>query len=360
MVKSLLRTGRNATSVSRRLCTPLPFYANSEFWTFNNDWNIDPTNLVGINPNTLVTHINSAVTKWNAAITCGNPLNEPNNQNVLIDGYDDLAPDGKNEILWGDLGDPLTPVGITAWTSAGQVQEADMLINEGLFIQIQGFPDFTWSNFGDAQLNPAVYDLETAVLQTTGFLYGLGFVDPNDQGNCDGLPVQIGPYAPGSGNRDLQNEDILAINALYQCGGNGFTCFGTPSNDPGVCSGNGVCASQDTCQCDLGFTGDQCQTPPPNGFTCFGIPSDNPTVCSGNGQCTSQDTCQCSSGFQGNECQTPTPQPPTPSPGIGPEIILLIVFIIFAVLCFICYVMCFQQGDNCPPKKKRYKHDIYV
>ena len=50
------------------------------------------------------------------------------------------------------------------------------------------------------------------------------------------------------------------------------------------------------CTCDLGFTGDQCQT---NIDDCVGVD------CSGNGQCVdgvNNFTCQCTAGFSGRQC----------------------------------------------------------
>lgn len=36
---------------------------------------------------------------------------------------------------------------------------------------------------------------------------------------------------------------------------------------------------------------------------CFGIWADNSSVCSGSGSCISPDTCQCNTGYQGTQCQ---------------------------------------------------------
>ena len=68
-------------------------------------------------------------------------------------------------------------------------------------------------------------------------------------------------------------------------------CFGVNCGRNGECSVDGM----DTvhCTCDLGFTGDQCQT---NIDDCIGV------ECSGNGQCVNgvnNFTCQCTAGFSG-------------------------------------------------------------
>jgi hypothetical protein len=80
-----------------------------------------------------------------------------------------------------------------------------------------------------------------------------------------------------------------------------FNCFGKPSTDPTVCSGNGNCTFIDTCTCKSGFTGSQCETAPI--FTCFGKQSNDPKVCSGNGTCVATNICNCINGHTGNQCQ---------------------------------------------------------
>lgn len=39
------------------------------------------------------------------------------------------------------------------------------------------------------------------------------------------------------------------------------TCFGLADTDPLVCSGHGVCVAQDTCVCEVGYSGAGCEVP---------------------------------------------------------------------------------------------------
>ena len=41
----------------------------------------------------------------------------------------------------------------------------------------------------------------------------------------------------------------------------GHTCCGLNPDDPSVCSGNGICVAQDTCQCGYGWIGADCTIP---------------------------------------------------------------------------------------------------
>jgi hypothetical protein len=76
------------------------------------------------------------------------------------------------------------------------------------------------------------------------------------------------------------------------------TCGGIISTDPKVCNNrNGTCVSTDACVCLGGYTGNQCTA-----FSCFGTLSTNPGVCSGNGTCVIANTCACKTGYAGARC----------------------------------------------------------
>lgn len=78
-----------------------------------------------------------------------------------------------------------------------------------------------------------------------------------------------------------------------------ITCYNISSSDSNVCSGNGICSSQDNCTCDVGYYGDQCQN-----WDCNEINKDNPSVCSSHGDCVSPDICVCTGGYTGSDCET--------------------------------------------------------
>jgi len=82
-------------------------------------------------------------------------------------------------------------------------------------------------------------------------------------------------------------------------------CYGISQSDPSVCSGHGNCVDVDDCDCDNGWTGDQCdQQVISCPMQCYGVNFNSPLVCGGYGACTAQDTCVCASGYSGDNCET--------------------------------------------------------
>ncbi len=101
-------------------------------------------------------------------------------------------------------------------------------------------------------------------------------------------PVSVAYTTFGILVGDQLNRGILQ---LYS------NCFGVKVNDPSVCSGKGTCVGQDTCECNDGWSGDDCSVPP-----CFGIRSNETSACSGHGSCIGLDQCQCDDGWLGVDC----------------------------------------------------------
>ena len=76
------------------------------------------------------------------------------------------------------------------------------------------------------------------------------------------------------------------------------TCAGLKPIDPNVCSGVGNCVQNNNCTCPFGYSGNNCQY-----FTCYGINATNQSVCSGNGNCISYNNCSCIFGYLQDQCQ---------------------------------------------------------
>jgi len=78
-------------------------------------------------------------------------------------------------------------------------------------------------------------------------------------------------------------------------------CFGTPSNETGVCSGHGVCDGPNICNCTA-LWGHPVQDPVCSQPLCEGILSKDARVCSRHGQCSDSNVCACDFAFSGSAC----------------------------------------------------------
>ena len=76
-------------------------------------------------------------------------------------------------------------------------------------------------------------------------------------------------------------------------------CSGIQYESMYVCSGHGECISEDNCQCEFGYSGQECS----NSYTCYEILSYDVNVCSGHGQCVAEDVCECNKPHLGDECE---------------------------------------------------------
>lgn len=63
-------------------------------------------------------------------------------------------------------------------------------------------------------------------------------------------------------------------------------------------------------------------------WTCFGILNTNPIVCSSHGVCTEPDTCVCEAGYVGANCESSNP---LPVPVLPPLASVLLVLSLIAV-----------------------------
>jgi hypothetical protein len=80
-----------------------------------------------------------------------------------------------------------------------------------------------------------------------------------------------------------------------------FTCNGLAPGNPDVCSGHGDCNSwalfSSGCDCDSGYSGNDCQN-----WYCNGVLYSSSSACSSNGTCTAPNVCACKTGFTGAYC----------------------------------------------------------
>jgi len=54
---------------------------------------------------------------------------------------------------------------------------------------------------------------------------------------------------------------VFILCAMSTSEAQAYQCYGTPYDDPNVCSGHGICVAENDCDCDSGWTGDDCLEP---------------------------------------------------------------------------------------------------
>ncbi len=90
------------------------------------------------------------------------------------------------------------------------------------------------------------------------------------------------------------------------------TCYGNQDNSASVCSGRGVCISQDVCICPSTYNSTNCATSttptptptPTSNNVCYN--KTGSAACSGHGTCNSNGLCTCSTNYRGLECSETT------------------------------------------------------
>jgi len=79
-------------------------------------------------------------------------------------------------------------------------------------------------------------------------------------------------------------------------------CFGRTGNETDVCSGHGVCAGPNICNCTAQW-GNLVQDPTCSQASCAGVLSKEPNVCLGHGTCGDDHVCTCDFAFSGKTCK---------------------------------------------------------
>lgn len=187
------------------------YLAKSAKWKVVEDYLVDPTNSEGLSPQFVKDTVGGSIAKWEDA-TDGT-VDSVLGINVMggegagtVDGVDEVAPDDKNEVLFGDF-DSAGVIAVTiVWGRFGgplpqrELVEWDMLVDE---------VDFDWS--GEANGVPGKMDLDNIVTHEEGHAFGMG----HPANTCvDETMYAYADYGETK-KRDLNSGDIAGINKLY-------------------------------------------------------------------------------------------------------------------------------------------------
>jgi hypothetical protein len=183
-------------------------------WRVVENYMLDPTNGSGISEIDLTQWTNNSLVTWNAA--AGTSI-FGNMVSGLVDGADEVSPDGKNEIMFGTLSDSNTIAVAITWGIFGgpprnrELIEFDIVFNDSFL-------------FGDACVgstnscpsetlvgNTSVMDYMSVAVHEAGHAAGLGHA-PETCPEDTMYPYTSNGVTKG---RTLNSGDIAGIKELY-------------------------------------------------------------------------------------------------------------------------------------------------
>ncbi len=195
-------------------CNPISQGAR---WKTTENFAIDPTNSHMLSTQFVFNAIELSMGVWDNKIAFGifgNRLDAS-----IVDGADSVAPDGKNEILFGTLAQNNVIAVTFLWGVFGgpianrELLEADIVFNEF----------FSW---GNASTNMGVMDLQNIATHEFGHYSGLGH--PPLSASCSDTTMFGTSSLEETQKRTLETEDILCLCELY----GDSTCQPDEDEDP--------------------------------------------------------------------------------------------------------------------------------
>lgn len=180
------------------------FLANDAKWKNAEDYMFDATNNQGLNEATLHNLLSQSVEGWDGQVSANVFGAEVAG---IVDGADSASPDGKNEVLFGDVSSQGAIAVTIVWgvfygpPSQRQLVEWDMIFDE---------VDFNWS--AEVLGVAGKMDFHNIAAHETGHAGGMGHPDSS----CvDETMYAYADYAETK-KRSLNAGDIAGIKALYK------------------------------------------------------------------------------------------------------------------------------------------------
>lgn len=183
---------------------PYTFLAKGVQWkTLPVTYAINPINKDSLSSDFVTSSISDGAEEWDA--NTGAELFAPFTTDTTATYDGDTSGDGRNEMVFGNLTDPRIIAVTTIWGYFGgavrtrMITETDILFNNY----------YVW---GDADVNPAVMDLQNIATHEIGHVAGLG-----DLYNTSALEQTMYGYSTQgeTKKRTLNTGDIAGIKALY-------------------------------------------------------------------------------------------------------------------------------------------------
>lgn len=188
---------------SRTAC--YSFLARGAKWKVLESWVVNPTNSQGLSESYLLSNIGSDIAKYEEAAG----VNILGNGSLTYDPLvaDEVAPDGKNEVLFGSVENPGAIAVTIVWgVFGGKISQRRLVEWDQVYDEV----DFSWSQ--DASLEPGKMDFENIATHELGHSMGLG-----DLYMAECAQETMYGYATEGETikRSLNSGDITGIRSLY-------------------------------------------------------------------------------------------------------------------------------------------------
>jgi hypothetical protein len=178
------------------------FLASGARWKVTEPYLVSGVNLAGLDPTALSTAIATSAATWEAQVSFD--IFGPETAGV-IDGADEVAPDGKNEVLFGAISEAGAIAVTTVWgVFSGPPRSRYLVEWDMVFDDV----DFPWSTTGEA----GKMDLLNIAVHEVGHAAGMGH--PSDTCTEETM-YRYADYGETK-KRDLNTGDIAGVKALYK------------------------------------------------------------------------------------------------------------------------------------------------
>lgn len=182
------------------------FIAKSTKWDNTERYVLDTNNEDGlaVGPTGFVANtISASLVTWDGEVDF--TIFGPRDTDETVDGVDTASPDGKNEVLFGDIDEPNVIASTIIWRTIGPPQSRHFVEWDMIFDQTKSF---TW---GNADGDNTLMDLENIATHEAGHAAGMAHPD----NSCTEETMYAFAALGETKKRILNSGDIAGIQELY-------------------------------------------------------------------------------------------------------------------------------------------------